>query len=138
MPINYKDYHPRWKKISEFIRFYRAGNRCEWCKVENYAVGYWIEGCFITEDRVREYLDRTGIDLTERIGPDAKPIKIILTVAHLDRNVKNNSFFNLAALCQRCHLNYDRSQHVRNRRYGRRHDRLQGVIDFPEPERHLP
>ena len=28
----------------------------------------------------------------------------LLTVHHLDRNTKNNSYWNLAALCQRCHL----------------------------------
>jgi hypothetical protein len=35
-------------------------------------------------------------------------VRIILTVAHLDQNPANNDESNLAALCQRCHLNHDR------------------------------
>lgn len=52
--------------------------------------------------------------------------KIILTVAHLARDRTNNTPDNLAALCQRCHLNHDRhAQHIPHRRYGRYHDREQ-------------
>lgn len=95
MPIDYKEYHPKWKKISKFIRFYRARNHCEWCGCENY-----------------------------QPHPDTGS-KVILTVAHIDQDINNNSFFNLAALCQKCHLNHDRSQHIRNRKYGRNHKRNQ-------------
>lgn len=89
MPINYAEYHPKWALISRLIRFRRAENRCEWCKAENY-FPHPITGS-----------------------------KVILTVAHVDHNKNNNRFANLAALCQRCHLNHDREQHVRNRKYGR-------------------
>lgn len=85
MPIDYKKYHPRWRKISYFIRAYRAKWKCEWCGAIN---GF------------------------------AHPITkstVVLTVAHLDHNIKNNSFFNLAALCQRCHLRYDKKQERRNK-----------------------
>ena len=37
--------------------------------------------------------------------------KVVLTVAHLDGNINNNSKFNLRALCQRCHLRIDLEQH---------------------------
>lgn len=90
MPIDYKKYHPRWKKISLFIRRYRACNRCEWCGVENY------QPHPITGSRV------------------------ILTVAHIDHDRNNNSFFNLAALCQRCHLQHDAKQHAANAKETRR------------------
>lgn len=89
MPIDYSKYHPKWSLISRMIRFRRAENRCEWCKAENYAP-HPITGS-----------------------------KVILTVAHLDHNSQNNRFQNLAALCQRCHLNHDREEHIKNRRYGR-------------------
>jgi hypothetical protein len=36
MPIDYSQYHPKWKLISRLIRFKRAKNKCEWCGVENY------------------------------------------------------------------------------------------------------
>jgi 5-methylcytosine-specific restriction endonuclease McrA len=91
MPLDYRKYHPKWKLISFFIRFFRARNKCEWCGAKNY-----------------ERHPLTGS-------------MVILTVAHLDRDRANNSFFNLAALCQRCHLNHDRSAHIRNRKYGRYH-----------------
>lgn len=86
MPIDYKQYHPRWKAISRFIRFYRARNRCEWCGAENYKPN-----------------PVTGS-------------KVVLTVAHIDQDKNNNSFFNLAALCQLCHLNHDRAHHIAKRK----------------------
>lgn len=91
MPIDYKEYHPKWSLISRLIRFRRAQNRCEWCGALN-----------------NEPHPTTGS-------------KVILTVAHLDRDRTHNRFWNLAALCQRCHLNYDRKEHIRNRRYGKNH-----------------
>lgn len=78
MPMNRSLYPPNWNRISRFIRFTRARNRCEWC-------GAW--------------------------NHEPHPItgsKVILTVAHLDQNPANNDPANLAALCQRCHLNHDR------------------------------
>ena len=91
MPIDYKKYHPKWSLISRLIRTHRAGNRCEWCQAQNH-----------------QPHPKTGS-------------KVILTVAHLDRDRNHNRFANLAALCQRCHLNHDRQDHIRNRRYGRYH-----------------
>lgn len=89
MPINYNNYHPKWKLISRMVRFRRAGNKCEKCGAKNY-----------------------------ELHPDTGT-KVILTVAHLDRDRNNNRFWNLAALCQRCHLNHDRCIHIYNRKYGR-------------------
>lgn len=86
MPIDYKTYHPKWNLISRFIRFYRARNRCEFCGAENY-----------------QPHPETGS-------------RVVLTVAHLDHDIRNNSFFNLRALCQRCHLRYDAKHHARNAR----------------------
>jgi hypothetical protein len=82
MPIDYKTYHPLWHRISKFIRFSRAKNHCEKCGAEN-----------------------------GKPHPITKSI-VVLTVAHLDQDKNNNSFFNLSALCQRCHLNHDRPHHM--------------------------
>lgn len=116
MPIDYKKYHPRWKKISQFIRFYRAKNKCEKCGVENYSVGWWVDGEFITEKQACDTLEDTGIDLLENIPIEKRSIKIVLTVSHIDHDIKNNSFFNLMALCQRCHLKHDAKYHAQTRR----------------------
>lgn len=91
MPINYKEYHPDWKNISKFIRHERAENKCEWCGAVNHKP-HPVTGS-----------------------------QVVLTVAHIDHNKKNNNYKNLAALCQRCHLNHDRKHHVSNRKYGKKH-----------------
>ncbi len=86
MPIIRENYPEDWELRSQFIRFYRARNKCEFCGAENYMPH-----------------PQTGS-------------KVILTVAHLDHNTQNNSFFNLAALCQKCHNNYDQTKRIANRR----------------------
>jgi 5-methylcytosine-specific restriction endonuclease McrA len=45
--------------------------------------------------------------------------RIVLTVAHLDHQPENVRDDNLRALCQRCHLRYDRHEHARVRREAR-------------------
>lgn len=46
--------------------------------------------------------------------------RVVLTVAHLDNTPENCERENLRALCQRCHLNYDREIHIANRRRSHR------------------
>lgn len=91
MPIDYSQYHPKWRLISKLIRVNRAQNKCEWCGADNYKP-HPITGS-----------------------------KVVLTVAHIDRDKTNNRFYNLAALCQKCHLGHDIKQHIANRKYGRDH-----------------
>ena len=84
MPIKDRTIYPKcWHQISRYIRNVRAGGRCEWCGACNY-----------------ETHPVTGSS-------------VVLTVAHLDQNPKNNHLDNLAALCQRCHLAHDRDHHLR-------------------------
>lgn len=42
--------------------------------------------------------------------------RVVLTVAHLDHVPENVTPGNLRALCQRCHLQYDKDHHQRTRR----------------------
>lgn len=102
MPINYKEYHPKWKLISRLIRFKRAQNKCEG------------EGCAAVNGQPHPI---TGS-------------KVVLTVAHLDHDKTNNRFSNLAALCQRCHLGHDIKHHVFNRKYGRKTKYLNYKLDL--------
>ena len=97
MPIDYRNYAPNWHLISRFIRFYRAKNRCEVCGAKNY-----------------ETHPETGS-------------KVVLTVAHLDHDTANNSFFNLKAMCQKCHNNYD-SQYRRQNRRRKREGHLKSLF----------
>lgn len=88
MPIKTenKNRYPRnWKQISEYIRFVRANNRCEFCGAENYKTN-----------------PLTGS-------------KVILTVAHLDHRPENCDYNNLKALCQKCHNKYDAKHRTETR-----------------------
>jgi len=40
--------------------------------------------------------------------------KVVLTIAHLNHNPAESDDFNLKAMCQRCHLNYDARHHAQN------------------------
>lgn len=100
MPIDYKKYCKDWKLRSKFIRFYRARNRCERCGLPNY--------CYVNK-HTREICLQDEEDV----------ITIVLTVAHLDHDINNNSFFNLEAMCQKCHLGYDAKHHAETRRKNR-------------------
>lgn len=95
-PENAIRYPPEWKEISRRIRFERAVGQCE-CSGQ----------CGLHRGR------RCG----ERNGEPAKWAngKIVLTVAHLDHTPENCEDGNLLAMCQRCHLRYDRQHHKTSR-----------------------
>lgn len=123
MPVDRKRYPRDWPDISRQIRYERAGNRCEWCGVENGAIGARDRfGNWWNEDDIHSLPSDCGYDL---FGEFPKIIRIVLTVAHLGAPRPDGSPGdvhdkmdcrpeNLAALCQRCHLNYDRQEHIHN------------------------
>jgi hypothetical protein len=117
MPIDYKQYHPNWKAISLRIRKERAGDKCEWCGVPNGSIGNrGKDGKWYTGEEISNMNSDCGWALFGHLAEPYRTFKIVLTVAHLDHDKANNEDSNLAALCQRCHLNYDRPRHVENRR----------------------
>lgn len=78
LPENKARYPRDWKLRSQFVRFYRAKNRCEWCGAEN-GKAHPVTGS-----------------------------RVVLTVAHVfDERPEAASLMNLAALCQRCHNRHD-------------------------------
>ena len=102
MPIrkeNRKRYPLTWRDISDRIRFERALVRCE-------CPGGTL-GCGLHRGRRRE----------ERHGELARFARgrVILTVAHLDHVPEHVAETNLRALCNRCHLRYDRTHHADSR-----------------------
>lgn len=111
MPINYADYHPEWASIRRQI-LDQAEHRCEFCGVANYAVGARDrQGVWHDEDEIEGMNSGMG----ERLfGDYPDMIRIVLTIAHLDHDVANNDPCNLRALCNRCHLNWDREHHRAN------------------------
>jgi hypothetical protein len=94
MPIrpSQRALYPRgWKALSERIRRGRANGRCE-----------------CTGQCGAHPADRCA-----RFNGEHTPAggKIVLTVAHLDHDPRNCVESNLLAMCQRCHLAYDRTEH---------------------------
>lgn len=127
MPIkkeNKARYPKNWKQLSEFIRFERAKNHCEVCGVENYSNGYWIENKFVTVSELINQLEETGETQIDNFAIDKKPIRIILTVAHLDHIPEHCDLINLKAMCQRCHNRYD----IEHRKFTRLNNKNQGVL----------
>jgi hypothetical protein len=47
-------------------------------------------------------------------GDNCGAVFVVLTIAHLDHDPRNNVDANLAAFCQLCHLRYDREEHATN------------------------
>lgn len=108
MPFDRSRYPADWEAISRRIRE-RSGGRCEGppgrapeaprCEARNGAPH-----------------PRTGS-------------RVVLTTAHvIDPDPMNVNDWNLAALCQRCHLNHDRPHHVRNAARRRRERRACGDL----------
>ena len=85
-PEKARRYPADWALRRRFIIEYRARGRCEWCGAVNY-----------------EPHPDTGSH-------------VVLTIAHVvDKRPEVANLLNLAALCQRCHLNWDRREHNFNR-----------------------
>ena len=63
-----------------------------------------------------------GIEQGERTRSGGK---VVLTVAHLNHDTRDNEPSNLRALCQRCHLRWDAKHHQRNAAETRRQKRIQ-------------
>jgi hypothetical protein len=132
MPVDYKKYHPQWKGqiVPDILK--RAGNCCEVCKVENGNIifrGYIKKGL----DKKEVYQDVDGRvfdtengnllfkDIWADIEPfsgniNQAPIKIVLTIAHLDHDIENNDYNNLKAMCQLHHLRYDAKHKAEKRK----------------------
>lgn len=120
MPFDVKKYPANWKSEIRPAILERAKHRCEKCGVKNYDFGYRdLQGHFYSWEYICKELDDHGNDLFDDVlshcydkkDNPTKGIKIVLTIAHLDHNIQNNDYSNLAAYCQRCHLLLDSIQH---------------------------
>lgn len=110
MPIAAEDrarYPADWPAISLRIRGARAGWRCE---------------------RVRD--GRRCTARQNRPHP-VTGSSVVLTVGHLNHRPEDNAEDNLLAMCQRCHLDWDREHHLIRRR------RRRGSPDLLETPPHV-
>lgn len=115
MPVDYSKYPLDWKTRIRPEILARDGHACKFCRVAN---GAWLEAKCCAWPSFR-CLDWSKCKCGKR-----RP-RVVLTVAHLDRNVENNDYQNLAALCQRCHLRHDAKQHAKNAAATRRRKALE-------------
>lgn len=107
-PENKHRYPANWKEIRAAILL-RANNCCEKCGVENYSI-IW------RDDFGNWHYAPEGYQSDAMALDGTKFVKIILTIAHLDHQPENNDERNLSALCQKCHLNYDKNHHRESRK----------------------
>jgi hypothetical protein len=124
MPVDYSTYPPNWQEIRARILM-RAQNCCEICMVPNglevmrdLSAGNW----YTVPDAFGMRVAMPYNDWMDLFGSDnnrVKPIRIVLTIAHLDHDIQNNEDRNLKALCQQCHLRHDALQHANTRRRNR-------------------
>ena len=138
MPIDYKNYPANWLSEIRPRILAREGNCCQKCGIENGLLGWRVPGgaFYTVEDFESKYIPSADVDaLAKVMKKKPKPYKIVLTVAHLDHILIDHSDSNLAALCQRCHLNFDRAAAALRRRQGRRYSRRKKQLHlFPLPE----
>lgn len=145
MPVDMTRYPENWKEIVATIRA-RAGGQCEWCGVFNHAWGFRTRGGVFMPVHKKPLIEagctRPPFKIDSAIGV-IKIIEIVLTTAHLgvdkpdgtpgDKHDKADCRLeNLAHLCQRCHLNYDRDEHKQNAAKTRRRKILEaGQMELP-------
>jgi hypothetical protein len=149
-PENKGRYPANWKEIREGI-LKRANNHCEICGVPNYFrvirfedsirweyPQWWFYREYVSGCRhaPEEYLAEQIIGSLEyRDDPyreakyrQARLVKIVLTIAHLDHTPEHCEPENLKALCQLCHLSYDAKRKARDLMERRRTARAIGEI----------
>lgn len=135
-PENRHHYGKAWRELRTTI-LARAENRCECrgeCDEEHFQVDE--EGDRVPGDRcnapnltvvARCDEEHPGLwvswELADRAAYEWRPVRIVLTVAHLNHEAGDDRPENLRAMCQRCHLRLDRHQHAATAR-ATRHRKL--------------
>ena len=123
MPIRreHRFFYPiDWPQLSAVIRFERAGGSCEGCgrphgrMVYHLGDGRWWDAESGTWRDGRGKSLRVLPHLEELMG-GLRTTRVVLATAHRDHDTANNAEANLAAWCQRCHLDHDRPEHRRRR-----------------------
>jgi hypothetical protein len=97
-------YPPDWSEISHRIRK-RSGGNCE-CRGEC-GTAHPAKRCLAHQGRPIDPFADPPV-----IGGHGRGV--VLTTAHLNHDPTDCDDVNLKAMCQRCHLAYDRDLHTRN------------------------
>lgn len=142
MPIKDKSLYPKdWPIIRQRV-LERDSHKCKQCGAPQHVhimrstidPFYWCMddprtgGCRTWEGDLYKWSEAPEEYDTSRM------IYVVLTVAHLDHNPQNNADDNLATLCQRCHLVWDKDQHVGNSRVTRAETRQRKMREKGQQE----
>ncbi len=109
-----------WRELSASIRFRRANDRCEGCGRPHGSMVLHLGDGRWWDDNAKLWRDGRGRRL--RMPPPHSVIdrtrgtRVVLATCHRDHDPTNNDGTNLMALCQRCHILHDKSEHLRRRR----------------------
>lgn len=109
-----KRYPPEWEEISFYIRFIRAGGKCEGSPA--------YPDCRAEHGKPHPITGSKVVLTTAHIGapyPDGRPGN-----PHDKMDVRPE---NLRSWCQRCHLNYDRADHIANAKRTRARKKAQAA-----------
>lgn len=130
-PENRKLYPPRKEWVKIRARILKRAMQCCECRGE---CGYLHGDPDLDQDDplplqcgtengalVERWIDQAGHEVhaahshdNDCPGERCPGVRVVLTIAHLDHDPRNNDERNLRALCQRCHLRYDAEHHRRN------------------------
>jgi len=114
MPIDYSKYPPNWLSEIRPRIMARANNKCEKCGLGHLSKVFSVQ--FQIKDDNGRYKRRCiwfrSLEDAERENDHflpPKPVKVVLTIAHLDHDETNHEVTDerLLALCQICHLRLD-------------------------------
>lgn len=103
-----KDWHALRMRILA-----RAKHRCEECQVPDRLTVLRGQGNSWKDLRNGHWYSPDG--LAPKCWSHRRMVTIVLTVAHLNHDPQDNRPENLRALCQWCHLNYDKLHHAESR-----------------------
>jgi hypothetical protein len=108
MPCDYSKYPPNWFTEIRPRILARAENCCEFpgCGLANNAVAYSIKTIHSPTVWLKE---KPAIVQGFGVIKEAKFVRVVLTIAHLDHDAKNHQVKDerLAAYCQLHHLRHD-------------------------------
>lgn len=133
MPIDYRHYPTDWLSTIRPRILERESHCCKFCGIADRLVGWWVAGgAFYTADQASSgrIPPQDAAALLKKKKHRPEPYQLVLTVAHLDHKLIDHSDGNLAALCQRCHLNHDRASTARQRAQSRRYSRRKKQLRF--------
>ena len=120
MPCDYKNYPDNWFTEIRPRILKRDNNCCKKCGLKNYDIikrekTFYRYPCQTDWDMIHSRIKNCHSNMSESLKYHGF-VKIVLTIAHLNHDTTDNRDENLAALCQKCHNNYDKHYRAKNRK----------------------